>query len=337
MFGTIWQIDHVPQSLHSGIWPLQNLLVIGDSWQGFSCYGEQSLTLLESLVESHGKLDTEEWLLALCQQGAMILSGRTPNKSVFGGKFRICGNLVHVSHPPEKNRASNLRKDFAKRLEARFGKSSAYEVDAVDQECHIVRSTYHICLSYFIISYHNISLSYLSYHIISYHIISYHIISYHNIFIISYYIISYHDSWGFRDDRHHGHHVFNCVSRRRTGRSWRKIPPMPMEKSSRLRGNGRCLCPVLGVMAPSRQVEMLRCETSSSKLRTCLSGKIVELKRGTVILDVFRLRLPQVNCRLVENAGLPQTVRQWKEAGGRMRFQRWTGRAAEQFFFLCYK
>jgi len=50
---------------------------------GFSCYGEQSLTLLESLVESHGKLDTE---------------------------------------------------DFAKRLEARFGKSSAYEVDAVDQE-----------------------------------------------------------------------------------------------------------------------------------------------------------------------------------------------------------
>jgi len=28
--------------------------------RGFSCYGEQSLTLLESLVESHGKLDTEE-------------------------------------------------------------------------------------------------------------------------------------------------------------------------------------------------------------------------------------------------------------------------------------
>lgn len=50
---------------------------------GFSCYGEQSLTLLESLVENHGKLDTE---------------------------------------------------DFAKRLEAKFGKSSAYEVDAVDQE-----------------------------------------------------------------------------------------------------------------------------------------------------------------------------------------------------------
>lgn len=50
---------------------------------GFSCYGEQSMALLESLVECHGKLDAE---------------------------------------------------DFAKRLEARFGKASPYEVEAVDQE-----------------------------------------------------------------------------------------------------------------------------------------------------------------------------------------------------------
>ncbi|CAJ1348851.1 unnamed protein product, partial [Effrenium voratum] len=49
---------------------------------GFSCYGEQTLALLESLVEC-GKLDCE---------------------------------------------------DFAKRLEAKFGKSSPYEVEAVDQE-----------------------------------------------------------------------------------------------------------------------------------------------------------------------------------------------------------
>ena len=49
---------------------------------GFSCYGEQTMVLLESLVEK-GKLDPE---------------------------------------------------DFAQRLEAKFGKASAYEVDAVDQE-----------------------------------------------------------------------------------------------------------------------------------------------------------------------------------------------------------
>ena len=215
MFSTIWQIYHVPQSLHSGIWPFQNLLVIGDSWQGFSCYGEQSLTLLESLVESHGKLDTEEWLLAWCQQDVMTMRGRTPNKSVLWGTcvsyysqswiVEIDTCFLHVSW---KNRASNLRKDFAKRLEARFGKSSAYEVDAVDQECHIIRSTYHICLSY--------------------HIVLWFL--------------------GFRID------ITDIMFWRRTGRSWRKIPPMPREKSSRLRGNGRCLCPVLGVMAPSRQV-----------------------------------------------------------------------------------
>ena len=99
-----------------------------------------------------------------CQPGAM--SGRTPNKSVF---WRTCDlwKIGTCFHPPEKKRTSNLRKDFAKRLEARFGKSSAYEVDAVDQECHIIRSTYHI---------------------ISYHIISYHIIVY---YIILYYIILY--------------------------------------------------------------------------------------------------------------------------------------------------
>ena len=54
-----------------------------DGIEGFRCYGEQTLLLLESFVESKGKVDPE---------------------------------------------------DFARRLEAKFGKASAYEVDAVDQE-----------------------------------------------------------------------------------------------------------------------------------------------------------------------------------------------------------
>ena len=54
-----------------------------DGIEGFRCYGEQTLVLLESFVESKGKVDPEV---------------------------------------------------FARRLEAKFGKASAYEVDAVDQE-----------------------------------------------------------------------------------------------------------------------------------------------------------------------------------------------------------
>lgn len=57
---------------------------------GFSCYGEQTMVLLESLVEK-GKLDPE---------------------------------------------------DFAQRLEAKFGKASAYEVDAVDQEKWVLKERF---------------------------------------------------------------------------------------------------------------------------------------------------------------------------------------------------
>lgn len=180
MFGTIWQIDHVPQSLHSRIWPLQNLLVIGDSWQGFSCYGEQSLTLLESLVESHGKLDTEEWLLALCQQGEMILSGRTPNKSVFLGTCDLW-KFVHVSIHLKRTGLPTCARILQSAWKQDLGSPAPMRwmqwIRSVILFDQLVRSDHSI---------------------------------------LSYHIISYHDSRGFWDDRHHGHHVFNCVSRRRT-------------------------------------------------------------------------------------------------------------------------
>jgi len=100
-----------------------------------------------------------------------------------------------------------------------------------------------------------------------------------------------------------------CVSKE----NWPELKKNPTDADGKvIEAERKWSMPLSGpcVMAPSRQVEMFRCETSSSKLRTCLSGKIVELKRGTVIFDVFQLRLSQVNCRFVENAGIPQTVRQ---------------------------